>query len=277
MPFWQGRVSSAVERLLMDCAPLRFPIDLTTLAIKQGIARIHFRPIPCEGAIEVADDGFVVHLYSAKEQLVPTSAVDSGALSVRQRFTLAHEISHTFFYDPSRKPRKPRPDAPLLERSCNYGGQCLLLPENLVEREIGTGRRFDSIEMAFDLAAAARVSVDVVIRRLDELERLKETDYALLTLRRVEDGSMVTTGVCLSGVFTKLPRPALYSLPPSWVGKMAQELNAPSGKVHRSTLNDAWEFATRCLPAKQSAGQVLVESRLEMRANSNCVQIPQLA
>ena len=266
MPFWQGQVSSAAEHLLGQCAPLRFPVDLTRLAIKQKIVRIHFRPMPCDGAIEATVDGFVVHLQSAKEQLVPTSAVDSTALSVRQRFTLGHEISHTFFYDAERRPCKPHPNPQLLESSCNRGAQRLLLPEHLLEREIGSGRRLDSIEMACDIASAAQVSVVVLLQRLDELEQLKETDYALLTFKTQNDGHLVTTGVCLSGVFGKLTRPMLHAVPPKWVERIAPDLRAPSGAVHRSAHSDGWEFVSRCVASKQSPGQVFFESRLDMVA-----------
>jgi hypothetical protein len=220
--------------------------------------------MPFDGAIEVVADEFVVHMRAPKDQLVPTFAVNSGALSARQRFTLAHEISHTFFYDASRKPCKPHPSQRLLESLCNYGAQRLLLPDHLVEREIGAGRRFDSIEMARDIASAAQVSVEVVLHRLDELERLKEADYALLTFEKQEDGSIVTTGVCLNGVFKKFPRPKLYVAPPKWVEKIAFDLSASTSAVRRSAYRDGWDFISRSVASKQSPNQLLLESRLDM-------------
>lgn len=86
--------------------------------------------MPCDGAIGVAEDGFVVHIQSRKHQLVPAPAVDSSALSPRQRFTLAHEISHTFFYGRDLKRVRPHPSERLLEDSCNYAAGRLLLPED---------------------------------------------------------------------------------------------------------------------------------------------------
>jgi hypothetical protein len=222
--------------------------------------------MPCDGAIEVTADGFVVHMQSTKEQLVATSAVDSSALSPRQRFTLAHEISHTFFYGAERRPIKPHPNLRLLENSCNYGAQGLLLPEHLIQREIGIGRRFDSIEMACDIASAAKVSAEVVLQRMEELEQLKETDYAILTFRKQDDNNLVTTGICLNGVFRELKRPTLYAAPPKWVGTIAPELTKPSGTVYRSPHRQGWEFVTRSVASRQSPGQVFVESRLDIRA-----------
>lgn len=222
--------------------------------------------MPCDGAIEVAANGFIVHMQSMKEQLVPTSAMDSALLSPRQRFTFAHEISHTFFYDAARQRCKPHPSPRLLESACNHGAQHLLLPEHLLAREIGAGRRFDSIEMAIDIAAAAGVSIEVVLWRMNELDQLKETDYALLTFRKQDDGGIVTTGVCINGVYSKFLRPTLYAPPPKWVWMIAPELRAPSGAVHRTAHSDGWELVSRCVASHQALGQVLVESRLEMIA-----------
>jgi hypothetical protein len=179
---------------------------------------------------------------------------------------LAHEISHTFFYDAARQPCKPHPTPRLLEDSCNHGAQRLLLPDYLIAREIGVGRRFDSIEMALDIAAAASVSTEVVLQRMDELDRLKEEDYALLSFRLQDDGGIVTTGACINGVFSKFPRPALYAPPPKWVWTIAPGLSAPSGAVHRSAYRDGWELVSRCVARKRSLAQVFVESRLEMIA-----------
>lgn len=80
--FWRAEVASEAEGLLRECGPARFPVDLTRLAVKRGITKIHFRPMLCDGAIGLAEDGFVVHIQSREEQLVPTSAVD---IAVRYR------------------------------------------------------------------------------------------------------------------------------------------------------------------------------------------------
>jgi len=267
MPLWQSQISSAAQFLIRQCAPLRFPIDLTKLAVKRGITQIHFRPMPCDGAIGAAADGFVVQLSSDKDQRVPCVAVDSTALSPRQRFTLAHEIGHTFFYDGARRAVRPHPNARLLESLCNQAARILLLPEFLVEREIGVGRRFNSIEMARDLASSAVVSPEVVLNRLDGIEHLKETDYALLSLRLRDGGMLITTGVCLhGGAFSTLPRPALHAPPPRWVASIVADLQSSVGVIHRSALGDGWEFASRCVPGNRAGDLVFVEIRVEMVA-----------
>lgn len=267
MPLWQPRISSSAQFLIRQCAPLRFPIDLTKLAVKRGIREIHFRPMPCDGAIEATAEGFVVQLNSDKDQRVPSAAVDSAALSPRQRFTLAHEIGHTFFYDGARRAVRPHPNPRLLESLCNQAAQILLLPEFLIAREIGVGRRFDSIEMARDLASSARVSPEVVLQRLEGIENLKETDYALFSLRLRDDGMLITTGVCLhGGAFSTLPSPVLHAPPPKWLSSIMAASQSSVGVVHRSALGDGWEFASRCVHGNRVGDLVFVEIRVEMVA-----------
>jgi hypothetical protein len=266
--FWRAEIASDAEGLLTECAPMRFPVDLTRLAVKRGITKVHFRPMPCDGAIGVAEDGFVVHLQSRKEQLVPAPAVDSSALSPRQRFTLAHEISHTFFYGPDLKRVEPHPSQRLLEDSCNYAAARLLLPANLLRYEIGRNRKVDSIEMACDLASTAHVSTEVLLQRLDELEDLKETDYALLALRKEERAKIIVIAVCSQGVFREFVRPTLFAAPPKWVQRMVPELSAATGAVHRIPHRNGGEFVSRCVLNERAQRQILVESRLDASPRS---------
>jgi hypothetical protein len=222
--------------------------------------------MPCDGAIETAADGFVVYLNSNKDQLVPASAVDSAHLTLRQRFTLAHELGHTFFLDAVGKPLKPRPNIKLLESLCNQAAQYLLLPEFLLKKEIGFGRQFDSIEMARDLASNGRVSPEVVLQRMDSLRDLKAPDYALFCLRRQSDGVLQTTGVCFDDAgFGTLQRPQAHSSLPAWVTTIVPE-NATDGSVHRCTRDHAWEFVGRRVPGNRTGDLLFIEIKIEMRA-----------
>ena len=77
--------------------------------------------MPVDGVVEVKGSGFEIQIRSDKDQAVPVSDVDSAALTTRERFTFAHEISHTFFYDAEFRPIRPKPSKQLLEALCNLG------------------------------------------------------------------------------------------------------------------------------------------------------------
>jgi hypothetical protein len=218
----------------------------------------------CDGAIQRTNTGFEVQIRSDKDQAVLPSDVDASKMTPRERFTLAHEISHTFFYDAQFRPVQPQPSKQLLEGLCNYGAQCLLLPEFLIEREIGQGSRFDSIEMALDLADLARVSPEVVLRRVDECQHLKDGDYALVMLDKKEDGAMITVAVCLNGVFAALTKPKLHAEPPAWLIKLAPALASPKKGACRVPRDAQWDYVSRVVPNSRRREQVFVELTLDL-------------
>jgi hypothetical protein len=87
----------------------------------------------------------------------------------RSRYTLAHELCHTFFYElvPEIK-FLARPIDPVEERLCNIGAAELLMPEKLVMREAkGQPICLGTLE---GLAALFRVSNEAMVLRLIQLK-----------------------------------------------------------------------------------------------------------
>jgi hypothetical protein len=83
----------------------------------------------------------------------------------RVRFTIAHELCHTFFYEvvPELKFRNHEVD-PSEERLCNIGAAELLIPLRTLKRQAkGLGKSFKSLET---LATAFRVSSEAMLLRL---------------------------------------------------------------------------------------------------------------
>jgi hypothetical protein len=224
--------------------------------------------MPIDGALEVLQTGFEIQIRSSKDQSVAVADVDTSALTVRERFTFAHEISHTFFYDSELQSSRSQPRKQLLESLCNQGAGCLLMPEFLVKNEMGTGGRLTSIEMALNIAAVARVSPTVAVRRLDEFESLKAEDYALIVLEPNAESGLLTTGICLSGVFSTHSRPELYSPPPSWVRRLAPGAFAGSHGVSRVPHDRQWDYISRAVPNPKRPSQLLVEIRMDHNAIS---------
>jgi hypothetical protein len=106
------------------------------------------------------------------------------------------------------------------------------------------------------------------VRRLDECGHLKEVDYALVILEKSEDGAMMTTGVCLSGIFLALQRPELYSEPPAWVLKVAPALSSPNNVICRVPYDRRWDYISRAVLNKRRPKQVFVEVKLDLSTNT---------
>jgi hypothetical protein len=91
--------------------------------------------------------------------------IKSDCSSTRVRFTIAHELCHTFFYEtiPEVKFRNHEVD-PGEERLCNFGAAELLIPSRALKRQAkGLGKSLDSLEV---LATLFNVSLEAMLLRL---------------------------------------------------------------------------------------------------------------
>jgi hypothetical protein len=103
--------------------------------------------------------------------------LNRSARMTRNRFTLAHELCHTFFYEyvPEIK-FSPHSTDPAEERLCNLGAAELLMPAKLVRRIIkGQPICLDTLKR---VAAQFHVSNEAMVLRLNEL-RLWRVELSL--------------------------------------------------------------------------------------------------
>jgi hypothetical protein len=129
------------------------------------------------GGIAVKEDGFVVYVKCERDQAsrfkdLFYSDTDCGAsLPNRTRFTIAHELAHTFFFDLSeKKPRSvvgsvPKSEFSWLETSCNEIAAHLLMPEIALRADAENTLLHSNAIVA--LAEKYRVSVEALLRRLN--------------------------------------------------------------------------------------------------------------
>jgi hypothetical protein len=157
------------------------PIPLRPIAESRRVRSIQFGPLLTEGALSLSGDGFEMYARSTPEQAASLKSRyddpdDAGrTLPVRTRFTIAHEIAHTFFF--ALAPGSPKPTVPgvhhrqlaALENTCNDAARHLLLPRPLV-RAIAdqiSDMQPQSIRQA---ARDVGVSIETLVRRLDPLD-----------------------------------------------------------------------------------------------------------
>jgi hypothetical protein len=86
-------------------------VNLFRLAQSRRIHTLELRPLLADGCVFVQDDGFTVQLYDKKTEVLRLhDQLASRRLTVKQRFTFAHEIAHTLAYDSSIVPPRIRPE-----------------------------------------------------------------------------------------------------------------------------------------------------------------------
>lgn len=107
------------------------PVDLRVLAQAMGNIDIEEREMIPEAAILPIGNRFRIFLQSNFNH--------HHGMKSRLRFSLAHEIAHTFFFEltgDALRPMKGAPSGVQLESACHSGAGRLLIPERSLRREI---------------------------------------------------------------------------------------------------------------------------------------------
>ena len=133
---------------------------METALCDRNILQVEFEHnLPCEGSLQPVGNefrqGFIMRLKR-------------NAADVRVRFTMAHELCHTLFYElvPEIK-FTPHEADDEEERLCNLGAAAFLLPASVLRRRVKKLQpRLETLEL---LSAEYRVSIPTMLLRLRAL------------------------------------------------------------------------------------------------------------
>jgi Zn-dependent peptidase ImmA (M78 family) len=162
-----------IERLTAD---EEAPVNLRTIAAKIG-AVVEEREMVPEAVMAVIDGRFHIYLQSNFKNM-------HGA-ALRERFSLAHEIGHTLFYEDRDGDLKARTDAPKgdkLEIACQRAASMILIPNKVLRNELRQ-RDVPNAAAIIDFANRFEVSIEAMVRRLQEFG-CYENDWAPVLTRR---------------------------------------------------------------------------------------------
>jgi hypothetical protein len=137
------------------------PVDVEALAIQRG-CRIESCSMPnrADGLLVPVDGGFILKVNSAGRT----------ANNRRRRFTIAHEIAHTLFYEIPSHGIPKKIGGPLTysqeEALCDLAAECMLVPAQLIRSSMLA--RVSRAHLGMVMAASAKfdVSTEVAARRL---------------------------------------------------------------------------------------------------------------
>jgi hypothetical protein len=217
---WPARRRSAVEtaEALVSANGNSFPVNLGRIAESRSIHRIEFKPLLTEGGLAVQNDGFIIYVKCnpGDGDDFTTRFVEDGTGSTlpenvvhRARFTIAHEIAHTLFYDTGSLPPRlkvrldDRASTRSLELACNEIAGSLLLPEPLLRRDF-SNEEFVLPEALRRLADTAMVSCQTVVRRFQQLRKFSHPEAILASIARQDTDWIITAlsrHYSLRGVF----------------------------------------------------------------------------
>jgi hypothetical protein len=205
--FLSEKVHSLLSQSTRVNGVLEPPIDPERLADLCGVLSVEHRPMVPEGVLSPIRGGFRLYIQS--------NFADWPNVSFRQRFTIAHELVHTFYYDlnggvPRRK--KDAPKGQVLERLCHSGAGQILVPEVLLRREIDIRGAVASAEDFLKLARVFNVSADVMIRRIHKLGLMADDNFAAILVDGLESDNRMIQAACYRPILlchANKPRPGL--------------------------------------------------------------------
>src|SRR5579864_709841 len=124
----EARVTGLMERL----GVVGPPSDLRALALARRVRRVVLQDMIPRGGIAPLMDGFEIFLRNRERLELDLNEPDGlDRLNKRQRFTFAHELAHTFFFDLNAQPPtkiKGVPRWDVLEQACDRGAAIILVP-----------------------------------------------------------------------------------------------------------------------------------------------------
>jgi hypothetical protein len=198
------------------------PVDLYAVARHRRINHVGLRFIIPRGLLLPVDGGFKVYLRDSKRRDIDVLQPEAtDGLSVRQRFALAHEIAHTLFYRFSGSvptPEEMSSDLEL-EKICDRTAGHILIPTNLLKKEIGDYRRIDA-HLIRSLAFKFRTSLTVAIERLATVEPSNPFERGIVLLRRVNGDAQIRAMYFGIGLLRTIPRPVRYSRLTEWISEV---------------------------------------------------------
>lgn len=195
---WRRRNAIQSAEALIATTNRSLPVDLNRIAAKRAVQRIEFRPLLTDGGIAVRSDGFIIYVRCDIDQRADLTArfAEDGTgrtlpetIAQRARFTIAHEIGHTFFYDIRRMPPQPKTEVDdgasttKLELACNQIAGLILIPETVMQQRLVRSDFVRPEELRM-LANAAMVSPQALIHRFKHFEKLSHPEAILASVNR---------------------------------------------------------------------------------------------
>jgi len=170
---------AVIAQLRRRSRPIRIPVDLDPFFVTRNIAKFEsVTDLSCDGFLQPCGTAFADGF-----QLV----VKAGISAARSRFTVAHELCHTYFYEvvPELKFCTHETDLDE-ERLCNVGAAEILMPPNHLKKQARSlGVSLDTITA---LAGLYRVSSEAMFLRL---RALKLCDSEFSVWHRMAGGGFV--------------------------------------------------------------------------------------
>jgi len=256
---WQARVFSKADNLAARFGGRTPPMPLAEIAREQRVHRFVFCEMPVDGGLVVEQDGFTIYVacddtVAANCRAKMENRGDAGrSLAPRMRFTIAHEVIHTLFYDLGRqKPvrlisAKHRKELDSLERTCNQGAARLLIPDRFLEPALQDLKQCDADHLK-GLCQEFRVSAEALVHRFEHSHLWLQRGIAVLVVEQAEAQSIIR-GAAMDGPMKMLFPQAAFGEVASVIGHYP-DLAVFGGCQNKLTVNISSKMASKAASQK---------------------------
>lgn len=200
---------SRCRQLTSTVTSSTLPVSLDDIAVQCGIRDIVFRPLLTEGGILRTNDGFILYIDADRdsaesyERQMKDPRNGGQTLPARIRFTISHEIAHTFFYDATQS-GMPKPllkiqhykQVESLERVCNAAAADILMPKHLFRAEVRGEDLLDIVTLETLARKRFGVSIEALVRRIRDLKCVSTAQGMIAILSTAEPGLVIK---CMTG------------------------------------------------------------------------------
>lgn len=249
---WARRKSDALKSAarLTALAGDRLPVDLGHLRRQRAVTSIEFWPLLADGGLVTHEDGFKILVRCGRRQqkheLERLFDEDETGQRlppeiVRQaRFTIAHEIAHTFFYDIRQRPPVAREfvtkqaEPADIEHVCSTLAGTLLLPEQALRRDF---RNADLLqpEILKKISDTALISRPALVWRIRALKQIEHPFGVVVAVHRAKEKWVISA---ISAHYS-LPR----NLESAFCGKSITSLTGTRAPMLIEGVIDPFEFS----------------------------------
>jgi hypothetical protein len=183
-------LSLQADTLSCTTAKNEFPVLLRPIAERRRVTSVEFRPLLVDAMLTTHPEGFRILFDSKGNDPLKLNEQYGGEsrqqmIPSRLRFSLAHEIAHTFFYDLSEGTPKlakqfhsggGRTELENLEKNCDKLAARMLLPTPMLKAVL-RGMKAVNPQTLVDVAKRAAVSIEALVRRLSDQNTLLTDPY----------------------------------------------------------------------------------------------------
>ncbi|HWZ97998.1 MAG TPA: ImmA/IrrE family metallo-endopeptidase [Candidatus Dormibacteraeota bacterium] len=260
--FVMERAQGLFSRVAKE-SQMSIPVDPLKLARYCGVLSVEHRRMIPEAVLSPVRGGFVLYLQNN----FPAEHRNKS----RERFSFAHELGHTFFFDqslPIPKPAKGAPQGERLEKLCNFAAGEILLPSSALNETVRREGSIVSSAKLLELKTRFGVSLEALIRRVHAARLIDDEQFAAVLVEEVDRKQIIRTACYGPLLLSNVSRPHYGDDFEAWVNPLI-----PS---QESLANGQWEHTgkTANVRAKKvfvTPHAFLLEVRLNQLAHTRSV------